>query len=53
MVSYFSIILVFPQMFEEDFNVFVDIPEDFEIRDREKISLRGLPGSVSTFSYQY
>ncbi|XP_077514735.1 uncharacterized protein LOC144125330 isoform X1 [Amblyomma americanum] len=32
-------------MFEEDFNVFVDIPEDFEIRDREKISLRGLPGS--------
>ncbi|XP_077511926.1 uncharacterized protein LOC144122256 [Amblyomma americanum] len=39
MVSYFSIILVFPQMFEEDFNVFVDIPEDFEIRDRAKIKV--------------
>ncbi|KAK8756144.1 hypothetical protein V5799_001154, partial [Amblyomma americanum] len=26
-------------MFEEDFNVFVDIPEDFEIRDRTKIKV--------------
>ncbi|KAK8770089.1 hypothetical protein V5799_013446, partial [Amblyomma americanum] len=26
-------------MFEEDFNVFVDIPEDFEIRDRAKIKV--------------